>query len=63
MIAAVERLAEAARVRLRARVAAMLGEVPGIGVEEVDDGVVVSGRRIAARWINDARLRWLGDAL
>jgi hypothetical protein len=63
VIAAVERVAEAARVRLQGRVAAVLAGVAGIRVEEVDDGVAVSGRRLRARWINDARLRWLGDAL
>lgn len=63
MIAAVERAAEAARKRLRGRVVALLSTVPGIGVEEADDGVVVSGRRLRARWLNDARLRWLGDEL
>jgi hypothetical protein len=63
VIARVERVAKAARVRLRGRVAAVLGDVPGISAEETDEGVVVSGRRLRARWINDARLRWLGDGL
>jgi hypothetical protein len=63
VIAAVERAAERARVRLRQRVAAVLRPMPGIRVEEADADVIVSGRRLRARWINDARLRWLGDEL
>jgi len=35
-------------------------EVPGIAGDIVDEGVVVRGRGLRRRWLNDARLRWLG---
>ena len=64
MIAAVEARgrAVAARAveRAKARVATALGAVPGVVPEIVDDGVVARGRRLRVRWLNDARLRWLG---
>ncbi|MES2337816.1 MAG: hypothetical protein V4537_06965 [Pseudomonadota bacterium] len=50
----------AAVARWRARVAAQLREVPGLRIEERDDGLVVTGRRLRARWLRDAALRWLG---
>ena len=51
-----ERRVSAARERVRDAV----GAVPGTGVEIVDEGVVVRGRGLRRRWLNDARLRWLG---
>lgn len=33
---------------------------PDLGVERVDDGVAVAGRRLMRRLIDDARLRGLG---
>ncbi|URW75450.1 hypothetical protein M9980_13085 [Sphingomonas donggukensis] len=61
--ARVRRVAGAAVARARERVAAALAGVPGVAVEIGEDGVAVSGRRLKARWLNDARLRWLGDRL
>ncbi len=64
MMAAVEArgraAAERALARARARVAAALAAVPGVVPEIVDDGVIARGRRLKARWLTDARLRWLG---
>jgi hypothetical protein len=55
--------AEAAAERARARVAVALAEVPGVSAEVVEGGVLVRGRRLAARWVADARLRWIGGGL
>ncbi len=55
--------AEAAAARWRERVSARLNAVPGLTPERTPDGVRVSGRRLRARWLSDARLRWLGDGL
>lgn len=51
------RAANRAVARLKARVAAMLGEVPGVTVREVPDGVVVEGRGLVRRLLADVRLR------
>lgn len=51
---------DAAVARGKARVLAALSDVPGIAAEEIEDGIVASGRRLRARWLTDARLRWLG---
>lgn len=53
-------LAEAAVTRAKRRALAAIGAVPGVRAEIVDDGVAATGRRLRARWLNDARLRWLG---
>lgn len=53
-------LAEDAVARAKARVRDAVADVPGVRAEITDDGVVASGRRLRARWLNDARLRWLG---
>ena len=53
------RAVEAARVRVRDAVAA----VPGTTPEILDEGVVVRGRALRRRWLNDARLRWIGGWL
>ncbi|WP_394652448.1 hypothetical protein [uncultured Sphingomonas sp.] len=55
--------AERAAARWRRRVAAHLASVPGLRAEETADGVTVSGRRLRARWLGDARLRDLRDGL
>ncbi|MBN2972939.1 hypothetical protein JW805_13025 [Roseomonas aeriglobus] len=55
--------AERAAARWRRRVAAYLASVPGLRAEETADGVAVSGRRLRARWLTDARLRNLRDGL
>lgn len=54
---------KAALERARERVAAALREVPGVQTEVVDEGVVVRGRGLRARWLKDARLRWIGGWL
>ncbi len=59
-MSAVERAAERAAERWRRRVAARLRDIAGVSVEIEDDGVVARGRRLRARWLKDARLRWLG---
>ena len=51
-----ERRVSAARERVRE----MLNGVAGVTAEIVDEGVVVRGRGLRRRWLNDARLRWLG---
>ncbi|GGO92843.1 hypothetical protein [Stakelama pacifica] len=48
---------EAARAEAK-RIAGSV-DVPGIGVEVTDDGVVLTGRGLWRRWINDARWRWI----
>ena len=64
MMARLERrgtaMADTAVARWRRRVAEAIGQVPGVTAEIVDDGVVARGRRLKARWLTDARLRWLG---
>lgn len=57
------RIARAVAPRVAAaveRVRSAVGEVSGVVVEEVEGGIVASGRRLKARWLDDARLRWLG---
>jgi hypothetical protein len=56
----VSRAVDAAVARAKARAMAALGDVPGITVEEIEGGIVATGRRLKARWLSDARLRWLG---
>jgi hypothetical protein len=55
-------LADAARLRRRSTVAAQLREeVPrGVRVDEVEDGVRLSGRGLLLRSIFDPALRWIG---
>ena len=54
--------AEAAAARMqRARIAGIaseLDEIGGIEVTEERDAVVIAGRGLARRWLNDARLRF-----
>lgn len=54
--------AEAAAARMqRARIAGIARELDGIGgieVTEERDAVVIAGRGLARRWLNDARLRF-----
>lgn len=56
-------IGEEARARAVARVAAALAAVPGVRAEAGEDGVVVRGRGLRRRWLNDARLRWIGGWL
>ena len=60
MSARVEVAAEAVAARWRRRIADRLRTVGGVAAEVVDGGVVVRGRRLRARWLGDARLRWIG---
>ncbi len=55
-----ERLAAEARERRRHALVDELARVPGVRAEIAEDGVAVRGRRLAARWLTDTRLRWLG---
>ena len=59
-MSAVERAAERAADRWRRRLAAGLRDIAGVTVEIENDGIVARGRRLRARWLKDARLRWLG---
>lgn len=64
MIAGIEArgraLAAAAVARAIRRAHAAIAATPGVSAATVDDGVVATGRRLRARWLSDARLRWLG---
>jgi folate-binding Fe-S cluster repair protein YgfZ len=55
-------LGEARRRAARARLAAALrAEAPrGVAVEEVEEGVRLSGRALLLRSITDPALRWIG---
>jgi hypothetical protein len=55
-------LAEARRQRLRSRVAdALRAEgARGVAIEEVEEGVLLSGRGLIRRSITDPALRWIG---
>ncbi|HET9511486.1 MAG TPA: hypothetical protein VFO80_10090 [Sphingomonas sp.] len=55
--------AEKVAARWRQRVAAYLTGIPGLRADEGAEGVRVSGRRLRARWLGDARLRDLRDRL
>lgn len=57
------RAADRAVARAKARVAAVLGEVPGVTVREVPEGVAVEGRGLVRRVLADARLRHLAGWL
>ncbi|HMC90966.1 MAG TPA: hypothetical protein VKI45_00765 [Allosphingosinicella sp.] len=62
LTARVATLAEGWRRRARARVAATMREAApqGVAVEEVEEGVLLSGRGLVARSITDPALRWIG---
>lgn len=51
------RAADRAVARTKARVAAALGEVPGVAVREVPEGVAIEGHGLARRLIEEPRLR------
>jgi hypothetical protein len=55
----IEGLAERAAAHWRARIADRL-RARGIPAHVRPDGVLAEGRRLKARWLNDARLRWIG---
>jgi predicted transcriptional regulator len=65
LTARVGALAETQRRRLRTRVAeALRAEVPrGVGVEEVEAGVALTGRGLIRRSIVDPALRWIAARL
>lgn len=59
MIGAVERaevIGERRAAAVRAKVVAAAREVPGVAAEVVDDGVVLSGRSLVRRTVDDPRL-------
>ena len=56
-------LAERAARHAQDRVREVLAGVPGVTPEIVDEGVVVRGRGLRRRWLDDARLRWIGGWL
>jgi hypothetical protein len=58
MTPAVERRTEAAVAALVARVAARLRAVPGVRVSEEGDAVIVAGRGLARRMVEEPALRW-----
>lgn len=59
MTRAVERAARRRLAQVRAMLAARLrGVLPGARVEERDDGVVISGRGVVRRWVDDPSLTW-----
>jgi hypothetical protein len=51
-------LGEAAADRRRALVLAEALEVPGVTVREEGDAVVIEGRALVARWVEDVGLRY-----
>jgi hypothetical protein len=53
-------IGDRAVARWRTRIADRLRDIGGVEVAVGHDGVVVRGRRLRARWLRDARLRWLG---
>ena len=53
-------IAEERAAERRAQIAARLRGGGGIDVEVRGDGVVASGKRLKARWLRDAGLRWIG---
>jgi hypothetical protein len=57
--------AEARRKAQRGRIAAALREAAprGVRVEEVDEGVLLSGRALRAQSIAEAGLRWIAAVL
>lgn len=59
-------VAIAAEARQRAIVALaerVAAEVPGVAVEPQEDGVVLSGRGLARRLIDEPVLRWIGSLM
>jgi hypothetical protein len=65
LMARVTALAEERRTRRRGRVAAALREAAprGVSVEEVEEGVMLSGRGLMLRSVTDPALRWIGARL
>lgn len=51
-------MGEAAADRRRALVLAEAREVPGVTVREEGDAVVIEGRALVARWVEDVGLRY-----
>jgi hypothetical protein len=61
-IAAGERIARAAQIRTIARGVTLVHDAfPGIAVSAEPDAIVLSGRGLFRRWINDAQLRAIGS--
>lgn len=58
----VERVAARGVTRAKAALVQRLAGVRGVEAEETPAGVTVRGRRLGARWLTDARLRWIGEA-
>lgn len=64
-----ERLQGRARQRAADRAAALAARlartiaVPGVTAEAADGEVRLRGRGLRRRWLEDARLRWIGELL
>ncbi|RVT43429.1 hypothetical protein [Sphingobium algorifonticola] len=53
-------IGERAADRLRDRVADEARAVPGVTVSTEGDAIVIEGRALIDRWVEDARLRYVG---
>ena len=53
-------LGEAAADRRRAVVLAEARAVPGVSVRQEGEDVVIEGRDLLRRWVEDVRLRYIG---
>ncbi len=53
-------IGERAADRLRDRVAAEARDVPGVTVSTEGDAIVIEGRALLDRWVEEARLRYVG---
>lgn len=53
-------IGERAAARLRDRVAAEARDVPGVTVTTEGDAIVIEGRALLDRWVEEARLRYVG---
>ena len=59
-----KRIAEEAEARAAARVGAAIAEhFPELVVTREGNRIAIGGRGIARRWLDDARLRWIGGLL
>jgi len=58
------RIADRAEARAAARAAALIEEAfPDLAVTRSGGRIEIAGQGLAARWLRDARLRWIGGLL